>query len=80
MLLSKLDEELQRVKESVQEQKSNLSEVHLSLTTPTIHPVMLANKKGLFSFDLPDWRVLLAGGVVVIATLVFISIMIATHH
>ena len=66
MLLSKLDEELQRVKESVEERKSNLNEVHLTLSAPTIHPVVVSNKKGLLSFDLPDWRVLLAIGVVVI--------------
>lgn len=64
-----MDEDLQRVKDNVEEQKSNVNEVHLTLSAPTIHPVMMGKGKNLLTFDLPDWRVLLPCAIIVIVLL-----------
>ena len=68
ILLNKVDEDLQRVKDNVEEQKANLNEVHLTMIAPTIHPVMV-RRKNMFNFELPDWRIFFAGGFVVIVLL-----------
>ena len=66
---------MQRVKDNVEEQKANLNEIHLTMNAPTIHPVMVI-KKNWLTFELPDWRVIFAGGFVVIVLISIFFVLV----
>ena len=68
-LLNKLDEDLQRVKDS-NESQSNVREVRLTLDVPSIHPVTVQEyTKSLL--DIPHWGVLIfsAIGLILLITI-----------
>ena len=66
---------MQRVKDNVEEQKANLNEIHLTMNAPTIHPVMI-RKKNWLTFELPDWRIFFAGGLVVIVLISIFFVLV----
>ena len=67
-LLNKLDEDLQRVKDS-NESQSNVREVRLTLDVPSIHPVTVQEyTKSLLDID---WRILIF---IVIGVILLITI------
>ena len=57
-LLEKLDEDLEKAKTTVENQKSNLNEVRLIFDTPTLHPISVHQEYTKRVFELPDWRIL----------------------
>ena len=76
-LLQKFDEELQKVRENTEQRLANLNEVALTMTTPTIQPIISSKKdtyeRRLLTFN-SDWRVVIA---IVIALFIAIVILIA---
>ena len=78
-LLEKFGEELQRVRDNTEQRLTNLNEVALTMTTPTILPIVIQNKdlfvKNLFTNNL-DVRTVIAaiviGGVLIMCIVGFI--------
>ena len=66
-LLEKFDAELQRVRDNTEQRLANLNEVALTMTTPTIQPIITKKKEtyesSLLSWNY-DWRLMVLGGVV----------------
>lgn len=76
-LLAKFDAELQRVRDNTEQRLANLNEVALTMTTPTIQPIVMkkdANGAGLLNFDW-DWRVTTIVGVIISTVIVLTAIL-----
>lgn len=75
-LLEKFDAELQRVRDNTEQRLANLNEVALTMTTPTIQPIV--TKKETYAGSLLntnfDWRIIMIGGVVLIVTILLLCL------
>ena len=72
-LLEKFKEELEKVRENTEQRLANLNEVAITMTTPTILPIMTQTKdsfeRRLLSMNY-DWRIMLFAGTVFIGALI----------
>lgn len=66
-LLDKFDEELQRVRDNTEQRLANLNEVALTMTSPTIQPIVAKKESyegALLKMNF-DWRVVVIVGVAI---------------
>lgn len=77
-LLNKLDEDLQRVKDS-NESQSNVREVRLTLDVPSIHPVTIQEyTKSLL--DIPHWVLIFSAlGLIILITIGLVALCTTGH-
>ncbi len=80
-LLDKFDVELQKVRENTEQRLANLNEVAITMTTPTIQPIIKKHsyESSLLTFN-TDWRVVLGvGGVIGIALIIVIVVYVTRY-
>lgn len=75
-----MDTDLQKAKESNDAWPSaNAREIRLTIEAPSIHPVSLHYPKQFI--ELPDWRVLLCGGIsLILGVSVGLIVLCLTNH
>lgn len=82
-LLQKFDEELQKVRENTEQRMANLHEVALTMTSPTIQPIVSKDsasyEKNLLMMNF-DWRVVtVIGAMVGIGIILYITVYYIFH-
>ncbi len=73
-LFERLDEDLEKAKTSVENQKSNVQEVRIIFDSPSVHPIGVQEYTKRV-FELPDWRIL-AGLSLTVFILILIGIVV----